>query len=478
MAACYSSSATAPLHALASQFLGESSVSNKTSLFRSQSQQQPQQPQHQPHQHQHHRSIHPQGLFPRQHLVSQPYPSQKHAHIGSDPFDQAWSAAMPPNATDAATVAPHLRHLPDLDMIASWEHAVHYQQQQQQRQATVSSLSMPPNSDLSISEFETFHYQPATLSVPGIQEKGSAWAQEMARQEATEEDEEEDEFREEWSNDHFTRAYIDSHQQQFQQIEEQGQLKETRLQEEREKQRSASCGPPRSIGGWMMAGTGSSGAMTAQETTSTTRRLRVPGLDPIQNAERSSQDPHYFKVNEFMSFEYQDDLQSNKTHPQQPKPVYAEDRFMSLVSDLHLAEQIYYPGASSATTAQLSDEPDVPTAESTTTATAAAAAAEAASGAWAQEFALDASHHSRQRHLGAEWNWEKLFGKDPRRTLQLLSEASSKATLAGTSTSAADGSMTEHERLKSVALARLQALFGHLSLSPIQMSEKASGSTV
>ncbi|KAF9184109.1 hypothetical protein BGZ51_003547 [Haplosporangium sp. Z 767] len=336
-------------------------------------------------------------------------------------------------------------------------------------------MSMAPHSDLSISEFESFNYQPTTL-IPVAQNKDSAWAQKMARQKASEEDEEEDEFREEWSNDHFTRAYIDSHLQQFRQIEEQDQLKEARLQEEREKQRNASCGPPRSIGGWMMAGVGPSGAMTAQETTSTTRRLRVPGLDPIQNAEQPSQDPHCLKVNEFMSFEYQGDLYPNEAHPQQAKPVRGEDRFMSLVSDLHLAEQIYYPGASSATTAKPFDEPDVLTAESTTT--AAAAAVEAAGSAWAQEFAFDASHYSRQRHLGAEWNWEKLFGKDPRRTLQLVSEANNKATLAGVSASAADGSMTEHERLKSVALARLQALFGHLSLSPIQMPEKASGSTV
>ena len=90
-----------------------------------------------------------------------------------------------------------------------------------------------------------------------------------------------DECREEWSNDHLTQVYINSHQQQFRKIEEQEDLKEARLAEERERQRVVSSDPPRSA--WMMAASTVPGPNTAMKpsampTTSKQNRSKVLGL--------------------------------------------------------------------------------------------------------------------------------------------------------------------------------------------------------
>ncbi|KAF9925398.1 hypothetical protein BGZ67_008706 [Mortierella alpina] len=326
--------------------------------------------------------------------------------------------------------------------------------------------------EFSMTEYEAFQYLPpqAAIAPPDCSGKDSAWAQEMTRGQPEEDDEDdEDEFREEWSNDYFTKAYINNHQQQFRKIEEQEDLKEARLAEERERQRVVSGGPPRSA--WMMAGSTASGPDTAtaapstMATTSGQNRLRVPGLQEPFSADFQEQ----VSVDEFLQFRHDESPNGPSSmqpmleppHQQQLKPIKAEDRFLSLVSDLRLAEQIYYPGASSAT---LTDLEPTPFEQHSHVATVSSAGG----GAWAEEFTQDHRYQQNQqqqqpqRHLGAEWNWEKLFGKDPRKTLQVATVASKAyAAMAGGPTS----EMTEHERLKTVALARLQALFGHLSLT-------------
>ncbi|KAF9952565.1 hypothetical protein BGZ72_006122 [Mortierella alpina] len=374
------------------------------------------------------------------------------------------------------------RHLPDLDLISSWEHAVHettpFRPQQhlplenQHRAAptTVGGMAMSAGpEEYSLTEYEAFQYLPSQAAVAQSVSAGndSAWAQEMTRGQQEEDDEDdEDEFREEWSNDHFTQAYINSHQQQFRKIEEQEDLKEARLAEERERQRVVSGGPPRSA--WMMAGSTVSAPNTSTASSimpmdSGPKRLRVPGLQEPSSADVQDQ----ISVDEFLQFHHAESLNGPSSiqpmlesqHQQQLKPIKAEDRFLSLVSDLRLAEQIYYPGASSATL--IEQEPT----SSEQPHSRITQLPSAGSGAWAQEF-TDGHRYQQtrqqQRHLGAEWNWEKLFGKDPRKALQLATEASkASAAMAGGPAS----EMTEHERLKTVALARLQALFGHLSLA-------------
>ncbi|KAG0368538.1 hypothetical protein BGZ54_001722 [Gamsiella multidivaricata] len=455
MAQCYSSSGSAPLNALANQLLGESSFSAKASLFRST---------HTPQHHQQHqRQHHLQGLFPRH--TRPPYlkPPQQHPqkqlHGGPfkptsvntiDPFEQAWSST---SASDSTSYHHHLneqypsygpqihdhrqeRYLPDLDLISAWEK--HQKQQQHlagdhlhQVQTTLSGVSMASHPDLSSSEYESFHYQPAPLgTTTSPTNEHSSWTQEWSRQQEAadtdDDDDGDDEFREEWSNDHFTQAYINSHQSQFRAIEEQDRLKEARLEEERERQRQAMGGPPRSA--WMMAGSAAAAATVTETRTAhlhgTPRRLRVPGLDPV---EESTQNSTTLSVDEFMNFHYSDidhqneQLQHLQQPPQlqQPRPVHAEDRFLSLVNDLHSAEQSYYPAASSATLPGLSDQDSgrstQPCGPSISTSTM--------QNGWAQEFATENDQRRSVKYVGAEWNWEKLFGKDPRRQLQLLTNA-------------------------------------------------------
>ncbi|KAI8596712.1 hypothetical protein EDD21DRAFT_387448 [Dissophora ornata] len=487
MAQCYSSAGTAPLNALANQLLGESSFSAKSSLIRS-THHHPQQQQLPPHLQQHLQHPQHQGLFPRQHLRQhQQQLHQQHqvshkskaVDAAIDPFEQAWSTTAPsylhqPKHAEHHSFGPQYHHnhvetrqVPDLDLISAWEQ--HHQQQQltsgehlRKVQTTLSGTTIASHPEFSTSEFENFHYRPSTDPVAT---KDSVWAQEWSSQEATQvdDDDDDDEFREEWNNDHFTQAYINSHKSQFRAIEEQDRLKEARLEEERERKRQASGGPPRSA--WMMAGSASAASTTVAETMNSSvqgpRRLRVPGLDSFDEEPQDS----LLSVDELMSFEFQQDDWSSqyqiqhqlKEHQPQPKPVYAEDRFLSLANDIHLAEQIYYPGASSATLPELSKQSHPLSKQPLKSSTGNHSA-------WAQEFVVkDSQRGHHQQHTGAEWNWEKVFGKDPRRQLQLATEAS-KASAA--SAAARGESVDEGERLKAIALARLQALFGHLTLSP------------
>ncbi|KAF9571038.1 hypothetical protein EC968_001072 [Mortierella alpina] len=378
---------------------------------------------------------------------------------------------MTSNPTHLIKHGPPL-HLPDLDLISSWEHAVQettpFENQHRIAPSTTGGMAISAGpEEFSVAEYETFQYLPpqAAAAQPDYTGKDSSWAQKMTQGQSEEDDEEdEDEFREEWSNDHFTQAYINSHQQQFRKIEEQEDLKEARLAEERERQRVVSGGPPRSA--WMMAGSTVSASNTipassVMPVTSRQDQLRVPGFqEPVREDSQEQ-----ISVDEFLQFQHTKSPNVSSCippmlelqHQQQLKPIKAEDRFLSLVSDLRLAEQIYYPGASSATLTE--QEPTASQQHFNVTTPGC--------GAWAQEFTHKHRHQQNQqqqhqRHLGAEWNWEKLFGKDPRKALQLATEASkASAAMAGGPTS----ELTEHERLKAVALARLQALFGHLSLT-------------
>ncbi|KAF9950481.1 hypothetical protein BGZ65_006590 [Modicella reniformis] len=207
------------------------------------------------------------------------------------------------------------------------------------------------------------------------------------------------------------------------------------------------------------------------------RRLRVPGLNSMEEPTLNGSSMIPLNIDEFMNFGYQDPAAMTMQPPQllppqqrqqqnpQQKPVHDQDRFMSLVSDLHLAEQIYFPGATSATISEPSRLESVlphPSQQALPSSTSAPLTTN--HNGWAQEFAAE-DRQRRQKHTGAEWNWEKLFGKDPRRQMQLATEASKAAAAAAAKVEGKDG-VVEAERLKTVALTRLQALFGHLTLTP------------
>ncbi|KAF9919193.1 hypothetical protein BX616_000046 [Lobosporangium transversale] len=341
-----------------------------------------------------------------------------------------------------------------MNLIHAWE--MHHQEQHvpdHQVQTTLSGISAASPPDFNASEFESFQYLPTIDgSSIHVEKQESVWAQEWSRHEQeTAESDDEDEFREEWSNDHFTQAYINSHQSQFRAIEEQDCLKEARLEEERERLRQASGGPPRSA--WLMAGvTTISEQKTAGGETGSTlqppRRLPVPRLDPLKQEIAQEHQHSMFSIDEFMSFDYHHDYNQPQTTLQPSlrpsNPVQAKDRFMTLVSDLHLAEQTFYPGATSATSNEMDD----------TAAFTSTMHPQIQTG-WSQEF----EGNNQVKHRGAEWNWEKTFGKDPRRQM--------KATEAHLVISREkNGDLDESERLKAVALTRLQALFGHLSFTP------------
>ncbi|KAF9347364.1 hypothetical protein BGX26_001154, partial [Mortierella sp. AD094] len=361
------------------------------------------------------------------------------------------------------------RHIPDLDLISAWEQQEllqlkqdHANGQLHKVQTTVSGVATASHPEFSTLEFEKFTHTPATTG--NTHNAGdSVWAQEWSHHKSAETDDDDDdgdEFREEWSNDYFTQAYISSHQSKFREIEEQDRLKEARLEEERERQRQASGGPPRSA--WMMAGAVTTVTETAGTNMYGPKRLRVPGLDSFEYSQ--NQQDTTFSVDEFMSFGYRENnmdpqLQHSVQQQQQqeePKPIRSDDRFLSLVSDLHMAEQIYYPGATSATLPELS-ETDT---ENMLAVSTSAMQPLSSTGGWAQEFAVeDRQRRQKQKYMGAEWNWEKLFGRDPRRPVS--STLSSSDGVEGTV-------VDENDRLRAVALTRLQALFGHLSLTSPQ----------
>ncbi|KAK3821950.1 MAG: hypothetical protein J3R72DRAFT_459382 [Linnemannia gamsii] len=506
MAGCYSSSASAPLHALANQFLGESTFSAKSSLFRPAAHSSPSSSaRHHNHPGQG-QGYHQGGLFPRQQQQHhQPPPQQQqHQHYtkhqlakqktidDDNTFEHAWSTSSSalqhqhhyqsdPWATQFNNShlrpIPNQRHLHDLDLISSWDYAT---------TATIQPISantpiLSQEQELAPEEFDAFYHQPSDVLTTD-----SLWAQEMIQVEPvattastnllqgtntqtkidSDDDDDEDEFREEWNNDHFTQAYINTHQSQFQQIEEQDRIKEARLAEERERQRATSGGPPRSSYSWMMTGVPSpSTAMDAAiagvtSNTAGPRRLRVPGLDPENNHFQQGSSNIGFSISEFVTFNHGNSTTATigSTPMAVAKPIRAEDRFLSLVNDLHIAEQTYYPPASSTTLpADQNMDLDRPAYQPVTAVTT--------NNAWANEFATTTSaqqqHQTLKRFLGAEWNWEKLFGKDPRKPLD--SSSSILATVAAVSAAA---TIDENERLKAVALARLQAVFKHLSLAP------------
>ncbi|KAF9899758.1 hypothetical protein EC991_008346 [Linnemannia zychae] len=498
MAGCYSSSASAPLHALANQFLGESTFSAKSSLFRptSHSSSPSSARYHNPRPGQG-QGFNQGGLFPRHHHHQQQQhyskyqPGKQQTVNDTNTFERAWSTSSSalqhqqdqprnhyqsdPWATQFNSThqrpTPNQRYLHDLDLVSSWDHAATATVQ------PVSGASLIPSQELAPEALDAFYYQPSETPTTD-----SLWAQELVQAEPVsppttsttllqgannqaddDDDDEEDEFREEWNNDHFTQAYINTHQSQFQQIEEQDRIKEARLAEERERQRASSGGPPRSSYSWMMTGVPSpSTAMDAAiaGVTSNTpgqRRLQVPGLDPEKSHHQGVS--ARFSISEFEAFNYNSHSAGtfDSTPTMVARPIRAEDRFPSLVNDLHLAEQTYYPPASSATLPADNDmgleslvcQP-VPTITNNS--------------AWAQEFSTTGSSAQQQqaskKFLGAEWNWEKLFGKDPRKSV-----ASSSSIIAAAGTGSGAAAIDESERLRAVALARLQAVFKHLSLA-------------
>ncbi|KAG0321144.1 hypothetical protein BGZ97_012050, partial [Linnemannia gamsii] len=476
---------------------------------------------------------HPGGLFPRQQQQRQQQhytkhqlttsSSSKHKAIEDNTaFEHVWSTSSSsqqdplrhhyqadPWATQFNVhqrPTPNQRHLHDLDLISSWDHVASLSTTTvgQHPISDGDGNLLVPGQELSTKEFDAYYYKPPSEEAL----TDSLWAQEMVHTEPSppssttllqgtntqsedEEDDEEDEFREEWNNDHFTQAYINTHQSQFRQIEEQDRLKEARLAEERERQRVTSGGPPRSSYSWMMTGvpSPSTAMVTAAAIAGGQSRRRVPGLD-LEDTIDHQRHPGYsssFCVSEFESFIYTPTTTTDSTpysqhyypHQQQHqeqkpaavKPIRAEDRFLSLVNDLHLAEQTYYPPASSAT---LPSEDNFDLDLDLTTPAAAAAhhsppVTVPSNSAWAQEFTFDNQHQHQhaapKKFLGAEWNWEKIFGKDPRKQLD---STINNATVTATAAAGATGAtmVDENERLKAVALARLQAVFKHLTLAP------------
>ncbi|KAF9418491.1 hypothetical protein BGZ94_009682 [Podila epigama] len=489
MAECYSAAGSAPLQALASSLLGESSsftfkhqprpfhphnqFSHHQQAFPPSTslQQQQQQQQHIYHHHHHHHDHH-----------LNPQLDHKQHKLNSDPFDHAWSSATqlhpsPPsfkefendryqytNFLDRHTgpiirpQRPSFNH-EDPNLITSWDHAVRDTANKGLWEQSAGLNSRPPP-DLSVSEFESFHYTArAPVDPPSTTSLSQDWASELVAQDHVEvvqlttmddeeDDDEEDEYREEWSNDHFTQAYINTHQSQFQKIQEHEQLKEAQRQEERERLKR----PVINSTSYMASSTAASGVFSTTTRGGIIqehgRRLRVPGLDPPVDEEHNGVS---FSLDEYWQFcrslETQNpSLPSTVNRP--PKPVHAHDRFLSLVSDLHVAGQIYYPGASSATHSGLPEFSSL-------------AATDGDS--WATEFSVETELSSKiQKHLGAEWSWEKLFGKDPRKAAE---RAQKQLEQQHASVHLSPAEQSEHERLKSIALSRLQAVFSHLSLT-------------
>jgi hypothetical protein len=332
------------------------------------------------------------------------------------------------------------REIPDLNLIAAWEKQEQLKNaptngQFHQTQKTLSGVSTATQPYFDLNEFDNFKAPVTSFSEVTSNPNESTWTQEWARQQDVDTDDEEDEFREEWSNENFTQAYINNNQSKFREIEEQDRLREDRLKQEREKQRAASGGPPRP--GWMMAGSVSTFTTNVETVNSSQDSRGTAFIDEFLSQNNSSTYPL--------------SPLDRQSHPP-PEAIRSEDGSLSLVSDLNLAEQIYYPGASSATAQPGPEEENL-------------ARIEATSLEWVQEFSAEDSQRRRQqqqqqKYLGAEWNWEKLFGKDPRRLAS--SQSDNKDT------------MDEHERLRTVALARLKSLFGHLSLTSQQEPNSTS----
>ncbi|KAG0327562.1 hypothetical protein BG000_000909 [Podila horticola] len=446
MAECYTPS---PIHALASSILGESSFSSKNTS-RS----------HLPYPHLR------QGFrssIQHQHQTVQP---TDHKQKQIDSFEQAWSSGQgfrteqdhfisngPDHSFHSLKSHHSHHHLPDLDLIASWDHAVQSSANKGLWEQSAGLNSRPPP-DFS-AEFESFHYTPAAPS----QTHPSEWASELEAQERVnnlktantaedeDDDDDEDEFREEWSNDYFTQAYINSHQSQFQKIQETEQLKEAKLQEERERLKG-STNTPSSI--YMASSTAVSGSYPSRLSSGyqSRPRLKVPGLD-------TEEESVTFSLEEYSQFNHVSDAQQSI---QPSKPLHVQDSFLSLVSDLHVAGQIYYPGASHATLANSSSHQDLDTYRNN---------------GWTQEFVVETELSAKiQKHLGAEWSWEKLFGKDPRKAaeraqkqLEQQQQDYQKRQTGSDVSVLTSKEQSEHDRLKAVALSRLQAVFCHLSLT-------------
>ncbi|GJJ78243.1 hypothetical protein EMPS_10602 [Entomortierella parvispora] len=428
--ACYSSSASAPLHALASQFLGETSTSAKPSQYRTHSSSNGRNSQHHHH----------QRLFPRSDLSSTTVtidnakgdifekawlPSTQSWHPQLHPIDHPWNMQFHSQYQPAQLHTPHpQRQIPDLDFIASWDRAVQENPSALLETKSVTALHSVPTPDDYLMEFRSFKHQPAEDSLSADFEK--AWSNGTRKME-DDDDEEEDEFREEWNNDHFTQAYINNHQMQFRQIEEQEQQKEARLAEERERLRSAETQRQSRWTSGPSAGPSKIDALYGAGQ-ARPRRLKVPGIDTDEEIAASA-----LSVEEFVAYNFVQEVSYQKSEQSRR----TGDRPLAPVNDLQVAEQLFYPGASSTTQ---------------TCVDGLSAAQIPGKQTWENEFTIEQREQPRLQHRGAEWNWERLFGKDPRKAIAQLTIEQNRGH-----------SKDESERLRSVALARLQALFGHLS---------------
>ncbi|KAG0268382.1 hypothetical protein DFQ27_006876 [Actinomortierella ambigua] len=445
----------------------------------------------------HHRQPHFEQAYPTFHFT--PSPSKQHNNHGhQDTFDKAWQqCAAAASETMAITPAAHVQPL-----TAGQTQALH-----PFRPATIPTTAADGSTLLT--DFQTFIYQPettpATLIAPGGESShgtqgeasleqawgqaiattandASSWAQEMQQQE--QHTDSEDEFSQDWSNEAFTTAYIAANRAHFDQIQARDDEREQRRLEiqEREKQlkrRTCPLVTTRHPSDCNCTGQASS--------------MATPGGPADQDEQ------HLLLYKEFMRFNKDPNSASllsntgghhNHDHHHQGQaatwasefaaaaatlgtsisPIRHTDGFESMAADLDEAAMLYHPAAKSRVTPQdlannqqaVLPEPMPPS---------------GSGDAWVHEFAspsthissMDSSHSPSSqtqqrapewhRYLG-EWDWQSMFGKATAPLTTATTHASGELRHAKDPQSL----VLEHQRLQAVALSRLAALFGHLSM--------------
>ncbi|KAG0227261.1 hypothetical protein BGW41_003869 [Actinomortierella wolfii] len=446
--------------------------------------------------HGHHQPFHAQAP-PAVHFSPSPIAQHHHNHRPQDDFDQMWQQHSAPSETTAITPASHVQPTT----------------QQTQTQPPARATTAVDSSTL-LEDFQRFVYQPkvspTTLSAPNNEHlsqkdtileeawntsshatatattdaSASSWAEELNQQE----DDSEDEFSQEWSNEAFTAAYIAANKAEFDRIQAIGDERERRRLENQEQQKEQR----RQAGIPIIA--------TVGDPSSCTCTGQASHMASTRSSEPADQDDqHLLLYKEFMRFNKDPNSASllnteNHAHPQhhhhqqlQPTtwesefaqttttcpptqgtitPIRHADGFESMTTDLYEAAMLYHTAAR--TKSDQRDHTDEQEAKSLS------------DDAWANEFA---SMHLSQSPLSlrdqrasawhryhGEWDWQSMFGKvgttQQQQLLAQYGESVDKVHNSGElrHMKSPDEQALEHQRLQAVALSRLAALFGHLSM--------------
>ncbi|KAF9976157.1 hypothetical protein BGZ73_009071 [Actinomortierella ambigua] len=465
--------------------------------------------------HHHYRHAPFEQAHPHRPFQLAPSPSEQHNHQ-NDPllqgtFDKAWqqhTAAV--SETMAITPAAHVQS------------ATAGQNQAHPFQPATLPVTAANNTTL-LSDFHNFVYQPeitpATLTASDggsrhdTQEEASldrawshattasSWAEELQQQQQQQQQEDtnsEDEFSQDWSNEAFTAAYIAANQAHFDQIQARDDEREQRRLEvqERENQQKRRTGhghlaPAIHTRDCTCTGQASSMAALGGPADQDEQHLLLYkefmrfNKDPTSPSLLASTEDYRHGQGCHHGHHHQGKQQSStwaseftSTFTTSDTPIRHADGFESMTTDIEDAAMLYHPAARSR------DDPRDPT-ESQPTAPPALLPHDGESDAWAREFAssstqssvIDSSslHSSAQsqqrapewhRYLG-EWNWQAMFAKPTHATNMTHPDSANDHVHTMGELRDAKGSeelALEHQRLQAVALSRLAALFGHLSM--------------